>query len=46
MDWNPNGLSDTAGPSVNISTAQDGSPAVYDAIDVNVDPLAITIPVG
>jgi flagellar hook protein FlgE len=46
MDWNPNGLTDTAGPSVNISTAQDGSPAVNDAIDVNVNPQAITIPVG
>jgi flagellar hook protein FlgE len=46
MNWNPNGLTDTAGPSVNISTAQDGSPAVNDAIDVNVNPQAITIPVG
>ena len=46
MDWNPNGLTDTAGPSVNISTAQDGSPAVNDAIDVNANPQAITIPVG
>jgi flagellar hook protein FlgE len=46
MDWNPNGLTDTAGPSLNISTAQDGSPAVNDAINVNVDPQAITIPVG
>jgi flagellar hook protein FlgE len=46
MDWDPSGLSDSATPSQNLSSAQDGSASGTGVIDLNVNPQPITLPVG
>ncbi len=46
MVWNANGLSNTTAASLNISSAQDGNAATNGVVDVNVNPQAITLPVG
>jgi flagellar hook protein FlgE len=46
MTWRANGLSNTAAASLNISSAQDGNAATNGVVDVNVNPQAITLPVG
>ena len=46
MTWNANGLSNTTAASLNISSAQDGNAATNGVVDVNVNPQAITLPVG
>ncbi len=46
MGWNANGLSNTTAASLNISSAQDGNAATNGVVDVNVNPQAITLPVG
>ena len=46
MNWSPNGLTNTAAASLNISTTQDGHAPVNDVVNVIVNPQAITLPVG
>ncbi|MDX6462359.1 MAG: hypothetical protein QOE55_6056 [Acidobacteriaceae bacterium] len=46
MNWSANGLTNTAAASLNISTAQDGHAAINDAVNANVNPQTITLPVG
>ncbi|MEI9980580.1 MAG: flagellar hook-basal body complex protein [Edaphobacter sp.] len=46
MTWNANGLSNTTAASLNITSAQDGNPAMNGVVNVNVNPQAITLPVG
>jgi len=46
MTFQPDGLTNTAGPSVAISSTQDGNPAINDAININANPQAVTLPVG
>jgi flagellar hook protein FlgE len=46
MTWNANGLSNTAAASQNISSTQDGNAPTNGVVNVNVNPQAITLPVG
>ena len=46
MTWSPNGFTNTAAPSLNISTTQDGQAALKDVVNVIVNPQPITLPVG
>jgi flagellar hook protein FlgE len=46
MTWNLDGLTQSASPSVNISSTQDGHAPINGAIDTSTNPQPIVIPVG
>jgi flagellar hook protein FlgE len=46
MSFDANGLTNTAAASQNISSVQDGHAAIRDAVNMNANPQAITLPVG